>query len=429
MPDVTDPLIETLTIDRLGAGGDGIALDDAGQMFIAGALAGEVVATQANPRDRRRPILDHIITPSADRVSPPCPYFGTCGGCALQFMSPSAVLVWKQSVVKDALWMRGIDQVVASAPVIALGDRRRFVLKAVKQMGKMIVGFNRRGAHDVIDIDHCLLLTPGLNAMIGTLRSHLGPLLPERAWAKIHGTQCSTGLDISIDSDRTLAAIGLSRLTELLHQLGALRLTWNGTLIAAAETPRINIGGHAVEVPPKAFLQASQMGEHLLIDRVVQMIGPAKRVADLFCGVGTFSLPIARVAQVSAFDSQTDAVAALNQAARHAGGIKPIKAISRDLFRAPLTPDELNNFDAVIIDPPRAGADAQMRHLAASAIGTIAAISCDPGTFARDARILIDGGYDLRSVEIIDQFVWSTHIELIAHFTRPIKTRKGPLHG
>jgi 23S rRNA (uracil1939-C5)-methyltransferase len=429
MPDATDPLLETLTIDRLGAGGDGIALDDAGQMFIAGTLAGEVVAVKANPRDRRRPILDHIITPSLDRVNPPCPHFGACGGCALQFMTPEAVLAWKQSVVKDALWMRGIDHDVATAPLIAPGDRRRFVLKAVKQSGKMIVGFNRRGAHDVIDIDRCLLLTPGLNAMIATLRTHLGPLLPERAWAKIHGTHCSTGIDIAIESDRTLAAIGLPRLTDLLHQLGVLRLTWNGTLIAAAEIPRIDIGGHAVEVPPKAFLQASQTGEHLLIERVLQMIGPAKRVADLFCGVGTFSLPAARKAQISAFDSQADAIAALNQAARHASGLKPVKAVSRDLFRAPLTPEELNSFDAVIIDPPRAGADAQMRHLAASTVGTIAAVSCDPGTFARDARILIDGGFDLRSVEIIDQFVWSTHIEMIAYFTRPAKPRKGSLNG
>ena len=425
MPDVTDPLIETLTIDRLGAGGDGIALDDAGQLFIAGTLAGEIVAVTANPRDRRRPILDHIITASADRVSPPCPHFGACGGCALQFMAPDSVLAWKQLVVKDALWMRGIDQAVTAAPLIAPGDRRRFVLKAVKQAGKMTVGFNRRGAHDVIDIDHCLLLTPGLNAMIGTLRRHLGPLLPERAWAKIHGTQCSTGIDISIESDRTLAAIGLTRLTDLLHQLGALRLTWNGTLIAAAGIAQIELDGHALALPPKAFLQASQTGERLLIERVLDMIGPAKRVADLFCGVGTFSLPAARKAQVSAFDSQADAITALNHAARHASGIKPVKAVSRDLFRAPLTPEELNSFDAVIIDPPRAGADAQMRHLATSAIGTIAAISCDTGTFARDARILIDGGFDLRSVEIIDQFVWSTHIELIAFFTRPVKTRKG----
>jgi len=159
------------------------------------------------------------------------------------------------------------------------------------------------------------------------------------------------------------------------------------------------------------------------------MIGPAKRVADLFCGVGTFSLPAARMAQVSAFDSQADAIAALNQAARHASGIKPVKALVRDLFRAPLTPEELTQFDAVIIDPPRAGADAQMRHLASSPIATIAAVSCDPGTFARDARILIDGGFELKSVEIIDQFVWSTHIELIAYFTRPAKTRKGSING
>jgi 23S rRNA (uracil1939-C5)-methyltransferase len=419
MPTVTESETVLLRIDRMGAGGDGIA----GKQFVAGTLAGELVAV-APGSDPQRPQLVSIIEPSPHRVAPPCRFFGACGGCSLQFMDLGLIGEWKRDVLAQTLWARSIDVPVAPTLHISAGDRRRLVLKAVKLDGNLRLGFNRRGSHEVVAIDHCLLVNARLNSLLQPLAEALDVLLPERGWAKIHVTDTPQGADLWIDAAQDTKGLGLARVSRLVAMPQIARVNWNGQLIGEKAVPRINMGGVAVDLPPRAFLQASYLGEQQMVELVRQFVGPAKSVIDLFCGVGTFSLPLARTAKIAAFDSEKPAIQALERAARHHDGLKPISATTRDLFRAPLTPEELAKVDAMVIDPPRAGCEAQARHLAQSVVPSIVALSCDPGTFARDARILIDGGYSLGHVQIVDQFVWSPHIELAAHFTRPPSGKK-----
>jgi 23S rRNA (uracil1939-C5)-methyltransferase len=357
-------------------------------------------------------------------VTPPCIYFGECGGCALQHLKTEALGDFKRDVLIHSLAQRGIDVQVGPTLSIPPGDRRRVVFKATKQNGSLVLGFNRRAAHDVIDIDACLLVDPALAALIAPLRIALQKLLPDRGWAKLHATVSPVGIDLTVDASQAARDLGLKRTIALADDLGLARLTWNNELVVERTKPRIAIEGILVELPPRSFLQASISGEARLISAVRDHVGPAKLVIDLFSGLGTFSLPLAKTARVLAFDSEAPAIHALAAASRTHEGLKPVTATVRDLYRAPLTPEEMAKADAVIFDPPRAGAEAQARHLAQSKVPVVVAVSCDPGSFARDARILIDGGYSLQSVQVVDQFVWSPHIELVALFSRPKEKKR-----
>lgn len=408
-----DFIPHTLEILRIGHKGDG---ETAEGVFVAFTVPGDKVIVEGQG-DRAR-IVD-LAAKGPTRTAPVCKHFTFCGGCALQHVEPEAYRAWKRDQVVQALAQRGITDVdVAPLVSFAPRTRRRAVLTAKLVDGTVMIGFQERGSHHIVDMNECHILHPDLFALVVKLRHALAPLLPEHARAEIDILRADNGIDMSLGIGRTTLDGALrTKLASLATALGLVRLTVNGELVAQSAPPIIRWAGAEVTPPPAAFLQAVPEAEASLQSLVTDAVGKAKRVADLFAGCGAFTFALARHAAVAAFDSETDAIAALT-AARNAPGLKPITAERRDLFRRPLLKHELDAFDAVVIDPPRAGAKAQAEQLTTSKVKTIAAVSCSPATFARDARILIDGGYKLKSVTPIDQFLWSPHIELVAVFER-----------
>ncbi|MEQ1867612.1 MAG: hypothetical protein ABL996_23545, partial [Micropepsaceae bacterium] len=356
----------------------------------------------------------------ADRVAPPCKHFGVCGGCALQHFAPTAYSAWKRDQIAQALAQRGIHNIdVAPLINVAPHTRRRAVLTGRVVRDAIVIGFQERGTHFICDMRECHVLHPELFALVAPLRKLLVDILLEPGRAEIDITRTDSGIDMTLGLPRIEIDGALrTKLATLAAKLELARLTVNGELVAQTHAPVIRWNGAAVTPPPGSFLQATPEAEAELQRLVVEGIGQAKRVADLFSGCGTFTFALARSSAVSAFDSEADAIAALTTAARNAQGLKPITAERRDLYRRPLSETELNAFDAVVIDPPRSGAKAQCEFIAKSTVRRVVAVSCSPATFARDARTLIDGGYALRGITPIDQFLWSPHIELVANFER-----------
>ena len=292
--------------------------------------------------------------------------------------------------------------------------RRRVSLHVRRRDGTVIAGFMAARSHDLIDIDQCPILVPALLGAPEIARK-LGAKLGD---CDVSFTAADNGLDGTIKAERKIADEQMPRLAALVAELNLARLNINGNLVAMRVAPVVSVGKALVQVPPGSFLQATKLGEGTLANLVVAALGKSKSVADLFCGVGPFAFRIAEQAKVSAIDSDKPAIAALAQAARLASGLKPLKAEVRDLIREPLVANELKEFDAVVFDPPRAGAEAQAKQLAKSAVKTIAAVSCDPASFARDAEILVGGGYKMRSLTAVDQFKWTSHVEIVGAFSR-----------
>jgi 23S rRNA (uracil1939-C5)-methyltransferase len=410
---------EQLTIHRLGHRGDGIADTPAGPLYVPYALPGEVVTVEsvAGHPDRRH--LDHIDKPSHERAVPVCKHFGQCGGCAMQHWSLAEYHLWKRALVVDALEQAGLI-----APVEPLIDahgrgRRRATLHARRGTHDVLeVGFTAPRAHHIVAIDRCPILAPSLDGAIQAAWAVAEILSPKNKPLDIHVTATDSGMDMDVRGSGPLSSqrtTTLARLTET-HKLA--RLTRHGELVAQAAQPMLKIGSANVLLPPGAFLQATAEGEAALARLVIGHVAAAKRVADLFSGIGTFALRLAERARVSAADNEASAVHALERAAATSSGLKPVECQVRDLFRRPLMAAELKTFDAVVFDPPRQGAEAQARELAKSKVATVVAVSCDATTFARDASILIDGGYKLGVVTPVDQFRYSFHVELVAKFER-----------
>ena len=349
-----------------------------------------------------------MLSEPEDRAEPFCPYFGTCGGCTLQHLGPASYGALKTEAVESAL--RNAHVQAEIAPLIAAhGEgRRRATLHA---RGKA-VGYMAARSHDLLDITHCPILVPAL-AQRAVALAH--PIAATVGDCDIAFTASDTGLDLAI---RTARRIKPERLTLLAQRSKLARLSLNGEIVLEERAPAVQMGKAMVELPIGSFLQATAMAEQVLAKLVLEAVGPAKAVFDLFCGLGPFSLRLAERARVSAIDSDRAAVAALQKAVRMTQGLKPVSAKSRDLFRDPLAPVELKDFDAVVFDPPRAGAEAQARELARSSIATIVSVSCDPRTFARDAALLVGGGYRLERVTPVDQFAWSAHVEMVGVFRR-----------
>jgi 23S rRNA (uracil1939-C5)-methyltransferase len=408
-----DFIPRTLEILRIGHKGDG---ETAEGVFVPFTVPGDKVVVDG---EGDRVGIVEFVAKGPTRAVPACKHFTKCGGCALQHVETEAYRAWKRDQVVAALAQRGItDAEIAPLVTVPPRTRRRAVLTAKLVEGTVYIGFQERGSHHIVDMGECHVLHPDLFALVAKLRDALKPLLPEHARAEIDVMRADNGIDMSLGVGRTALDGALrSKFANLAATLGLVRLTVNGELVAQSSPPVIRWAGAEVTPPPAAFLQAVPEAEAKLQALVSEAVGKAKRVADLFAGCGAFTFALARNATVAAFDSETDAIAALT-AARNAPGLKPIAAERRDLFRRPLLKHELDTFDAVVIDPPRAGAKAQTEQLAASKVKTIAAVSCNPATFARDARILIDGGYRLKSVTPIDQFLWSPHLELVAIFER-----------
>jgi 23S rRNA (uracil1939-C5)-methyltransferase len=412
-------LVERLAIDHLGARGDGVASSDAGPIYVPYTLPGEIVEVDPWPGhpDRRNVLRVEAASPA--RIAPVCPHFGVCGGCALQHWDAAPYRAWKRETVVAQLRHAGIAASVADL-IDGHGEgRRRAVLHAQRSTHDILeVGFAALRAHRIVSIDRCPILAPGLTGLIDAAWAIAETLKPAAKPLDIQATATDDGIDVDVRGSGPLTApltLALARVAET-HRLA--RITRHGELVAQRAAPAVRIGRATVALPPGAFLQATALGEETLARLVLQHVGDAKSVADLFAGVGPFALRLAERARVIAADSDAGAIDALRRAGTATGGLKPIVAERRDLFRRPFVTQELKGLDAVVFDPPRQGAQAQVRELAKSRVPIIVAVSCNPATFARDAKILIDGGYRLGEVTPVDQFRYSAHVEIVARFAR-----------
>lgn len=347
-----------------------------------------------------------------------CKHYGTCGGCSLQHLPPIDYAAAKRVAVQNALLKAGVNAEVLAPIIVPPHSRRRAVFKIKSLPEGLHVGFHAAKSHTVIDMHHCDVLTPGLFALVAGLRERLEPLFGVGEAAELHVTETDTGFDCALRWRAGLTPALTAALSQVLSGLGIARLTMGRDLVFEAAAPKVTLGGVPVILPPNPFLQSTREGEAALQERVLKSVGRAKTVADLFSGVGTFALPLAKKTRVHAVEQDKAALAALAQAAK-SPNLKPVTTEARDLFKQPLTAVELATYDAVVMDPPRAGAEAQARVLAKSKVPVVAYVSCDASSFARDAAILLAGGYKIGPVTPIDQFLWSSHIELVAEFIRP----------
>jgi 23S rRNA (uracil1939-C5)-methyltransferase len=412
-------VVERLAIARLGHRGDGVADGAAGAIYVPGTLPGETVEVEqvAGHPDRRR--LLQIERPSPERIAPICPHFGVCGGCAVQHWQDARYRIWKRDLVVEALRQAGLDAPVADL-IDAHGDgRRRAVFHARSgAQGVLEVGFAAARTHRIVAIDRCPVLAPSLSGAIKAAWAIAETLGPTKKPLDIHVTATDAGLDIDVRGSGPLMTALMTALARIAAKHDLARLTRHGELIALARPPTLRIGKAIVQLPPAAFLQATAAGEAALARLVLTATAGTAKVADLFSGIGPFALRLAERARVFAVDDDEAALAALTRAAASSGGLKPLEAERRDLFRSPLTAAELKSFDAVVFDPPRQGADAQARELASSGVPLIVAVSCNPATFARDAATLIRGGYRLAEVTPVDQFRYAAHVEIVARLER-----------
>jgi 23S rRNA (uracil1939-C5)-methyltransferase len=402
-----------VTIDRLGHLGHGIA---PGPIYVPGTLPGEVV--EGTP-DGDRLIDPKIVTPSVNRVKPPCRHARACGGCQLQHASDPFVASWKQEVVQNALAGQGLSAEVLPLVTSPARSRRRATLSARRTKSGVLMGFHARASDTIAEIPDCQLLHPGILAAFPGLQALVTMGGSRTTELSLQVTLTRGGPDVVVTGGKPLDSALRMDLARLVETHGFSRLTWDGEPVALRDRPALTMGTATVVPPAGAFLQATAEGEAALLHAVRQALGPQKRIVDLFCGVGTFTLPLAQEMEVHAVEGDTEMTRALDLAARNTPNLHRISSETRDLFRRPLEPDELLGFSGAVIDPPRAGAEAQTATLAASRIPVIAAVSCNPVTFARDARTLTSHGYRLDWVQVIDQFRWSTHIELVARLSRP----------
>jgi 23S rRNA (uracil1939-C5)-methyltransferase len=347
-----------------------------------------------------------------------CPHFGTCGGCSLQDLPLDVYRAKKRDAVIAALRRAGVQAEVEEPVIVPPRSRRRAVFKIKSLASGLHIGFHAARSHTVIDMHHCDVLTPGLFGLVGALRQKLEPLFGVGEAAELHVTETDTGFDCAFRWRAQLTPTLRAALSSALSGLGIARLTMGGEMVFETALPAVTLGGVKVVLPSNPFLQSTAEGEAALQARVLEAVSKAKIVADLFAGVGTFALALARKTKVHAVEQEAPALAALAEAAK-APNLKPVTTEVRDLFKLPLTPMELNAYDAVVLDPPRAGAEAQAKALAKSRVGTIAYVSCDAASFARDADLLVKGGYRIGPVTPVDQFLWSSHIELAGSFKRP----------
>ena len=402
---------ETVEILRLGHAGDGITEDG---LFVPYTVPGDVVRVI---REGARGRLIELVAPGPSRGQPVCSHFGRCGGCALQMMAQEPYLSWKRESVLNALRQRGFADVpVETIRAVPPGTRRRAMFKARADSGRVTLGFYEPESRRMVDISECPVLVPALARLIGPLKIQLARILKPSETAELHATATETGVDLSLKIKRGRSPDLLMALSELAAALKLARLNWNGETVAMTVAPAMSIGRFTVALPPESFLQPTKEGEAIVQGLVREEAGSARQIADLFSGCGTFALAVAEGRAIHAVDNAEAQIGALVGAAK--AGRANLTAETRDLFRRPLLASELARFDAVVLDPPRPGATAQVQALAQSTVPTVFYVSCNPASFARDARILVDDGYRLTRVVPLDQFLWSPHVELFARFVR-----------
>ena len=411
-------MVERLTIQRLGHRGDGIAEGPDGPIYVPGALPGEAVEVEAWPGHPDRRQLLNVETASTEREKPICPHFGVCGGCAVQHWQSAPYRAWKRGLLMEALQQVGI-----AAPVADLIDghgegRRRAVFHARRGTHDVLdVGFSAARAHHVVSIDRCPVLAKSLDGALAAAWAIAEAIDIADKPLDIAVTASDVGLDVDVRGSGPLKPRLMAALARIAAGQNLARLTRHGELVAQLRAPTIRMGRAIVPLPPATFLQATAAGEAVLARLVLSACKDAKYIADLFCGVGPFALRLAEHARILAVDGDQAGIDALKQAAA-TSGLKPIEMQTRDLFRDPLLAAELKRFDAVVFDPPRQGAQAQSRTLAASGVPLVIAVSCNRGTFARDMRTLVDAGYRLAEVTPVDQFRFTEHLEIVARLEK-----------
>lgn len=412
-----------VTIKAIGASGDGIATTAQGRLFVPWTLPGERLRVRTEGSRRAIPL--EWLARHPERAAPACRHFERCGGCVAQHLPGPLYDEWKTGLARDAAARAGFPE-AAIAPLVISPPRtrRRATLAAVRSAAAGIVlGFHAPASHDIVDVADCAVLTPALMAALAPLRAALAGILRPGERCDLALTAGEAGLDLLV-----IGALAGRNLAPLAALAGVQRVSLTATpetggdLVALHRMPRVTIDGIVVEPPPHAFLQATEAGQAAIIAAVRDGLGRSRRIADLFAGCGTLALPLARTAQILAIDSEPEALRALDAAARAAGLGPRVKTMARDLMRRPLVESELEDFDAVVFDPPRDGARAQAEMLARSGVATVIAVSCNPATFARDAATLRAGGYLLERLSPIDQFLWSAHLELVGVFRRPRRT-------
>ena len=420
LPKLTGPV----EIAAMGVQGDGIAETAHGRLFVPFTLPGERVRAEMQARrgEGWTARLIEIETPSLLRRPAPCAHFGTCGGCMMQHADAEMYRAWKRSLVETALRQRGLEM-PAAAPLIATAPntRRRARFAAIRDDHGLHLGFHAPESTEVIPISECHVVTPSLGAQLGLLRDLAMTALTAGQSATVTATETETGLDVLITGSRKLER--RRALTDFASKAPIARLCWQEGRgepepLVQHVAPRMHFGGIALALPPDAFLQPSAEGEAALVEAVTRLVGKAKSIADLYAGCGTFTFPLAKIGKVAAFEASKPAVAAVINAVNHSGLAGRITATARNLDSSPLPPEELKRFDCVVFDPPRAGAKTEAEMLARSRVKRVVAVSCNPTTFARDARILVDGGFALTDLVAVDQFVWSAHVEVVAAFKR-----------
>ena len=404
-----------ITIDRLGHLGDGIAIGETGPIYAPGFLPGEVVEGDL-VKDTL--VGGKIVSPSVDRVKPPCPHARTWGGCLMQHAGDDFVAHWKAGIVKGALSGQGLEAMFRPMATSPARSRRRATLTGRKTKGGALMGFHARASDTIVEVPNCQLLHPDLIAAFPALQDLVKMGGSRTTEVQLTITRSLAGADVAVTGGKPLDAQMQMEMARLCEAAKIARLTWNGETVALRAAPMQRFGRALVAPPPGAFLQATAEGESALLQAVALAIGPARKVVDLFAGSGTFSIPLAERAEVHAVEGEATMTAALEKGARNAEGLKRLTVETRDLFRRPLEPDEFKGVEAVVIDPPRAGAEAQVDRLAAAKVPVVAYVSCNPVTFARDAKVLIAAGYRLDWVQVVDQFRWSSHVELAARFSR-----------
>ena len=420
-------------VSSLGSGGDGIVSTSDGRIYVPYSAPGDHLRVRLPEKrsDTMRAEIVERLQDGPSRREPICPHFSVCGGCAVQHITTSSYLTWKRTLVTEALSHRGIDVgVVAEVVPGGLGSRRRTRLHARLTARGALLGYSSARSHRVVPVDECPVLEPAIVELFTPLQVLLTGLLSRGQEAEIGITICDTGLDVTIAMGKSQQLAQRQKLVSFAEENNLVRLCWQplqrgkaGELetIIRRMPPTISYSDIKVEIPPDAFVQATKEGEAILCEAVLTSIAGSRNVLDLFAGCGAFSLPVAAAGlHVMAVDSVADQITALESAARRVGLGEFVRTEVRNLNRRPIMEAELGRFNAVILDPPRAGALVQAKLLANSLVPTVVYVSCNPASFARDARILIDGGYELQSVKPVDQFLFSAHIELVAVFKRKI---------
>lgn len=407
----------TARIDALAAGGDGVALVDGGRVYVPLTAPGDLAEIDARGESGT---LVRLLEKGPGRVEPPCRHYGACGGCSLQHLDAALYRDLKLRRIAAAIRQEGLADIDIGAMIeTPAASRRRATFAVKKTRGGVRLGFNARRSSMIEEISDCVILDPHLVRRLPALRALAAKI--ETTEFDLAVTLCDNGLDLAVvGAANEPRGPALVEVLSLMRAAGALRLSIAGEIVAAIAPPIVTFDGVAVTQPPGAFLQASREGEAALTGLVKNAARGARKIADLFSGCGTFALPLARQASVFAADSDRAAIEALARgaAAAQADGLNPVATEARNLWERPLTVAELNGFDAVVFDPPRAGGAAQAETIAASKVPLAIGVSCNPATFARDAASLLRGGYTLTSVIPVDQFVYSTHVELVGVFRK-----------